>query len=126
MKKAWEWTKAHAVAILAGVAAVLAAFLAWGAYDRKLSRLRDQVTVEKAKGNIAALQAKRAGLMNVAAYDEARIKEIDAKLVENKKAIVAAHNEAANLTTPEEVEDAFKDLGYALIPVMFGLMNFLT
>ena len=99
MKNAWAWIKANAVAMLGGLAAVLLGALAWGAYERKVGKLKDNVKVERAMKNVAALEAKRDAHMAA----EAELSEADAQL-EAKDADLVVELAAAKKAVVEVVE----------------------
>lgn len=108
---ALRWVWKHLAMVASAIVAVLLGVLAWGAYERKVGKLKDSIKVEKAKGQIAGLQARRKALIENAEGKQAEIQEVDRKLVENKRAIVEATEEVKDLTD-DEIEDEFRRLGY--------------
>lgn len=106
---AWKWVREHVEAVSVAAIAVLLAFIAWGAYRRKVDRLRDAVIVEKARVRVAAFEAKRA------TYAE-REAELEKEEVKLSKAISAAQREAVAVReetkgkSNEEVAARFNEL----------------
>lgn len=111
MKKAWRWVCDHVSTILVFLVAVLGAGMLWDYQRRKLLSLKEQLAVQKAKSEIAALQARKTALLERADEKTAEIEEIDRKLVENRRMIVAQHEDVATMSD-REIEDAFARLGY--------------
>ncbi len=109
--RALRWIGRNVSVILGGIAAVLVGFLAWGAYQRRVGGLKDSIKIEKAKGKIAALHAERVAVLTQADAKAEEVAEIDQALVENKKAIVAIHQEVKDLKD-DEIADEFAKLGY--------------
>lgn len=105
-----KWWKVL-VGVLGGLVVVgIPAALAVGAYRRKVAGLRDAVEVEKAKGKIAALRARREELLALDEKDESEVLRIDAELEENRLAIETARRRAD--VPDEELADEFARLGY--------------
>lgn len=111
MAKAWNWVSEHVAAILAVVAAVLGAGIVWQYHKRTVGSLQDLLAVEKAQERIAGLRAQREVLAETAAHKKDDIARLDAAIVENKRAIVAAHERAEKMNT-DEILEAFDRLGY--------------
>lgn len=116
MKKAWEWLKAHITVVLGALSAILLGFLAWGAYNKRVGKLKDSIKVEKAMRDVAVLETKRdtaiareAALADQDARLEARDGELDVAITEAKRAAVAAA-EAVEGRTDAEVVDRFNEL----------------
>lgn len=109
---AWlrKWWKVVAGAVGGLLVVGIPAALAFGAYRRKVAGLRDAVEVEKAKGRIAALRARREELLAQDEKDEAEVLRLDAELEENRLAIETARRRAD--VPDEELEDEFARLGY--------------
>jgi len=100
--KAWNWLKENVTLVLAGLVTLLAGFLAWGAYERKVGRLKDNIKVEKARGEVAALEARRD--MHIGA--EADLADADARLEAKDSDLEVAINKARReaVAASEEVE----------------------
>lgn len=116
VKAVWAWVREHAVAILGGLATVMLGFLTWGAYERKVGKLKDTIKVEKALKSVAALEARRDAHIateSSLADDDARLEAKDADLVaeiaEAKKAAVKAA-ESVEGRTDDEVVARFNTL----------------
>lgn len=116
MKLAWAWAKAHAALVLGSLVTLLLGFLAWGAYERKVGRLKDSIKVEQARRDVAALEAKRDVLMATEAKladKDARLTArdggVEVKIIEAKKQAVAAR-ESVEGRTNEEIAARFNQL----------------
>jgi 23S rRNA pseudoU1915 N3-methylase RlmH len=84
---AWRWMREHVEAVLVAVGALVLGFLAWGAYKRKVDRLTDAVKVERARVQVAALEATRRS-------HEVRAEELAKEEATLTEAINAAQREA--------------------------------
>jgi uncharacterized protein HemX len=109
--RAWTWTKANVTALLGVVVALFAALFFVNRERQKRLDAEAQAAVEKAKAEIAALQARKQALVERADSKTEEIEAVEKKIAENKRAIVA-HHENVGQMTPKEIEDAFSRLGY--------------
>jgi hypothetical protein len=90
---------------------VLGAGILWRYHKGKVASLKDLLEVERAQTEIAALNARRHALR---AQGEAKVREIveiDARIAERERTIVAFHEEVDNMDDAE-VAAAFDRLGY--------------
>jgi uncharacterized protein HemX len=109
--KVLKWIGRH-IAELAGAAvALLLGFLAWGSYNRKLGSLKDTIEVEKAKQEIAGLQAKRKVLLEMSEAKQEEIDKVDRDLKSNKLKIVQVQKEVSEIDD-DQIENEFRDLGF--------------
>lgn len=105
----WRWIREHVEAVAVAVVAVALGFLAWGAYRRKVDRLNDAIKVERARVQVAGLEAKREA-------HEKRADELAREDVKLTKSIEAAQREAVAVRedvkgkTNEEIAARFNDL----------------
>jgi hypothetical protein len=97
--------------VVAGVVGVaIGAAIAVGAYQRRVSSLRDAVTVEHAQREVAELRGRKAELLAADKHDAAAVLVVDTKLEENRQAIAAARKKA---DVPDaELAAEFERLGY--------------
>lgn len=106
---AWRWVREHVEAVSVTAVALLLGVIAWGAYNRKVNRLKDAVTVERARAKVDVLEAKRATY-------EKRADELAAEEVQLSKAIEAAQREAVAVREDvkgknrDQVADRFNEL----------------
>jgi len=111
IKKAWAWVRDRAVVILTLIVSVLVAILAYKHYRKKVGSLKDAVTVERAKREVAALESRRDALSEQAGAADARVGEIDDKIRATRRRAVAVREEVAALSD-DEVLERFEELGY--------------
>lgn len=97
MKKAFEWVKGHALAVVSVLFAIAASIAYWQAQRRKIGSLKDAVTVERARTEIAKHEVKREMLK--ASADDTRVQEdeLDKKIVAAKAKVVEVRTKAKEL-----------------------------
>jgi hypothetical protein len=83
----------------------------WQHYKRRVGSLKDLIEVEKAQTEIAALEARRVALSERATEKATAIAEIDKRLEDNRRRIVAVHTDTAAMSMPEVLAE-FERLGY--------------
>jgi hypothetical protein len=111
MKKAYDWLKSNIVAVLAIIIGILGAGIFWKYHRKKINELKDKVEVLEATKNIKALNAERAVLAKDATKNTQAIKEIDHKLLENKRAVVEMLEYVEPLSNSEVLAE-FAKLGF--------------
>ena len=110
----WPWLKWA----LSGLALILMGVFAFGAYKRKVGRLKDKVKVEKALSDVRVLEVKRDAHVD----KEIELEVIDEKLeVKGNKleASIAASKKKA-LEVSESVEGKTDDEGADRFNELFG------
>jgi len=114
LRAVWAWLRRRwkvAAGVVGGALVVgVGAFLAVGAYRRRVSGLRDALDVERARRDVAELRARREELMTADAADERAVAEIDVRLDENRDRIAAARRRAD--VPDDELEAEFARLGF--------------
>jgi hypothetical protein len=114
MAKVWEWLKKWGGILFGGIAAallfVLGAGWLWRRREQMLGKVKDQLAVEKAKGEIARLQGMRDQIVDQVGATDESIVRIDEELLDNKRKLVEAHEHGEGLEG-EELERAFAELG---------------
>jgi hypothetical protein len=108
-KKAWAWIKEHWQIVLGALGAIIAGWLAWGAYSRKVGKLKDAVEVEKAVSDVKRLEAKREVLEKQEQAVEKKDVELEQRIVETKKKAVKVR-ENVNQRSDQEIADRFNEL----------------
>lgn len=112
--KAWAWLsrwwKIVAGAVGGALVIGIGAFIAVGAYKRKVRSLKDAVKVERAVRNVAELRGRRQEVLAQDAKDEASVRKIDDKLEENRRHIAEVRDRAG--VSAEDLVEELDHLGY--------------
>jgi hypothetical protein len=108
-KKAWEWVRDHWQIVVGALVALIGGFLAWGAYNRKVGKLKDAVEVEHAVSEVKRLEAKSEVLKKQEKIEEKKDKVLEQKIVKTKKKAVKAR-ENVDERTDQEIADRFNEL----------------
>lgn len=115
MQKAWAWLKKWGTALFGAIAAVLLLVLGggwlWRRREQALGAVRDELAVEKAKGEIARLRGVREEVAREVGEKDEAIVEVDRQLAENRRKIVEAHEGGQSLSD-EEVDALFARMGF--------------
>ena len=103
MTKVFTWVKEHLSELLGTVVAIVLGYLAWGAYNRKVGRLKDAVKVEKAHSKVNKLTKKVA--VNMAKEEQLTDddKKLGEKILQAKREVVEAHDAVEKRTNAEVV-----------------------
>lgn len=107
--KALRWIKDHALAILGGIGAILAAVLTVVWHRQRVSDLKDAAAVAEAQTKVAALDARREVLAEREGEFAEELAEIDKTRATIKREIVEVEKEVEGLSD-EEVEAEFAKL----------------
>lgn len=111
MKKAWEWIKKWG-GVIGGVLLALIGFgWLWHRKQLELGEVKDELAIAKATNNIAELRGRREEVAKQVGEKDEAVKEIDAEIAANKRAIIEAYENGEGLSD-KEVERAFKEAGY--------------
>ena len=109
MLSAWIWVKHHAVLLLSGLSSILAAWIAWGMYQRRVGSLKDALVSERALGTVRVLEARRDELVAQDAQLEKTDDMLSQRIASAKREAVQVM-EAVEGKTDEEVAARFGDL----------------
>lgn len=109
LKEAWAWLCRNVWAVVVALVAMLGAGIFWQYRKGKILKLEDQVALEKARRQLAALDARRKELEK---QSNGKAVEIEALRVQrmNVKREVVQTVEKVGAMTDAEVESAFQDL----------------
>lgn len=107
MTKVWAWLKRWGAAVAGGLLFLLGAGWLWRRKASELGRVKDELAVERAKSAIARLEGVREEVKRQVGEKDEAIEQIDRQLLENKRAIVEAHEHGEGLSD-EEVLEAFR------------------
>lgn len=109
LKRAGSWLKANVWALVTALVAMLGAGIFWQYHRGRIRSLEDQRVMDKARGEVAALDARRKVLAEQAVENAAAIAEIQETRVELQRQTVAIEQEVSGMSD-SEVEAAFRDL----------------
>lgn len=109
---AWRWISEHWIAIAITALAVVGAIIGFRLLRRPLANsYARQVEVEKRRREIARLRGERDRLVEEVDEQDERVEVIDQLLADNRRRVVAAHQEIEELDD-DEVGEAFARLGF--------------
>lgn len=91
-------------AALITVAAVVAGWLAWGSYKRRVGKLKDAIAVEKAGRKVAKLEAQAEAAEHKELDLEVRDKHLSVEIAAIKRDTLAKQQEVGDLTDAEVAE----------------------
>jgi hypothetical protein len=109
MQKIWKWVKEHWQILLGALGAIIAGLLAWGAYERKIGRLKDAVEVEKTVSEVKRLEAKNTVLQKQEDKAGKKDLQLEKKIQTAKKKVVEVR-ENVDARTDQEIADRFNQL----------------
>jgi len=101
MKKAWKWITEHWQVLLGALSAMVVGWLAWGAYERKVGKLKDAVKVEHAIGKIAKLETKRKVIQEKEKHAEEKDKQIAKEITKTQKEAIKVREEVETRSADE-------------------------
>ena len=106
----WRWLKKWWWAVLTGIGVIVGAVVSATIYRRKVNGIKDALTIERAKGDIKALRARREELEKADEMDEDQVADIDQALEFNRAAIAEVRRQAN--VPDDELAQELERLGY--------------
>lgn len=112
IRKALVWLWSHPAALVGAIGAFIGAFLMWRSDRNKVATLKDALTVQKAKNDIAKAEAQAELLEGQAGAAEPRVQELKKQIAESqRKVVVIAEGPHTKDLSDEEVADLFSRTG---------------
>lgn len=103
------WIKAHLVWILGAISVALAAWIAWGSYQRRVETLRDSLESERSLSRVRVLEAQRDAAMERDAEFAQMDKFLHTRIADAQRAAVEVIEDVEN-RTDAEIASRFNEL----------------